>query len=123
MSVTSKKYNKCESWNVVYENENADAEPNDNDASSVNNPVNIMFTGQSWYISAKQANKVSTTMDVITTRYKNHALNLIHSFNTLWIWEKWIILIFPLFDQEWIFAILPSIEYINDKEANTNLRK
>lgn len=84
MSVTSKKYNKCESWaEEESEKENADAEPNDKDASSVNSPVSIMFTGQSWYISAKQANKVSITMDEITTRYKNHALNLIHSFNTL----------------------------------------
>lgn len=48
ISVTSKKYNKCESWaEEGSEKENADAEPNDNDANSVNSPVSIMFTGQS----------------------------------------------------------------------------
>ena len=88
MSVTSKKYNRCESWDDVNEKENADADPSDSEANIVNSPVKMIFTGQSWYNSAKQANKVNMTMDEITTRYRNHALNFIHSFSMLWNWFK-----------------------------------
>lgn len=31
----------------MYEKENADADPKDNEARSVNSPVKMMFTGQS----------------------------------------------------------------------------